>query len=261
VNTTPVTDWVNLLQQTCADIKMTHLDFILDQCGIDFSIIPVLRDFSPPLVWQSLYQGFPEDALTEESPLLIRISLNDPHQKQWFNELALKVQKTAPLMVLCSPWPFTALAEWLTACTDATHEGRAGLFRYFDARIFPYLFSHILEPDQQAQLQRPALFWSWLDLDEKPGLLMGQGAQPAINEKCQNIALSDSQFEALMCICDARLMLRYRDVPDTGFASQVERFTACFIGMLSATAKGMILDKEREDWVIKNLIVRSSAEV
>jgi hypothetical protein len=261
VNTPPVTDWVNLLQQTCADIKMAHLDFILDQCGIDFSIIPVLRDFSPPLVWQSLYQGLPEDALTEESPLLIRISLNDPHQKQWFNELALKVQKTAPLMVLCSPWPFTALAEWLTACTDATHEGRAGLFRYFDARIFPYLFSHILEPDQQAQLQRPALFWSWLDLDEKPGLLMGQGAQPAINEKCQNIALSDSQFEALMCICDARLMLRYRDVPDTGFASQVERFTACFIGMLSATAKGMILDKEREDWVIKNLIVRSSAEV
>ena len=57
MNTTHIADWVNLLQQTCADIKMTHLDFVLDQCGIDFSVIPVLRDFSSPLVWQSLYQG------------------------------------------------------------------------------------------------------------------------------------------------------------------------------------------------------------
>ena len=261
MNTTHIIDWVNLLQQTCADIKMDHLDFILDQCGIDFSVIPLLRDFSSPLVWRSLYHGLPEDALPEESPLLIRIALNDPLQKQWLIELAQKVQKTAPLLVICSPWPFTTLAEWLTACTDATHEGRAGLFRYFDARIFPYLFSHILEPDQQAQLQRPALFWSWLNLDEKPGLLMGQGALPAANEKCQNIAFSDSQFEALMCICDARLMLRHRNVPDTGFVSLDERFTACFEGMLSATAKGMILDKEREDWVIETLTMRPIVEV
>ncbi len=260
MKTTTTTNWVNLLQQTCADIKMTHLDFILDQCGIDFSIIPVLREFSPHLEWQSLYQGLPEDALTEESPLLIRISLQDVQQKQWFIELAQQVQKSAPLLVLCSPWPFTPLAQWLTDCTDATHEGRAGLFRYFDTRIFPYLFSHILEPDQQAQLQRPALFWSWLDLDEKPRLLMGQGAQPAINEKCQNIALVDRQFEALMCICDAKLMLRHRDVPTAGFTSQDERFTACFKGMLSATAKGMILDKAREDWVMGILTDRPSAD-
>lgn len=253
---TRIADWVSLLEQTCADIEMTHLDFIIDQCGIDFFVIPVLRGFSPPLAWQSLYQGLPEDALPEESPLLIRISLNDPQQKQWVIELAQKVQKTAPLLVICSHWPFTTLAEWLTTCADATHEGRAGLFRYFDARIFPYLFSHILAPGQQAQLQRPALFWSWLDLDEKPALLMGQGDQPAINEKCQNIALSDSQFEALMCICDVKLMLRHRDVPDTGFTSQDERFTACFNGMLSATAKGMLWDKERQDWVINTLTGR-----
>jgi len=92
-------------------------------------------------------------------------------------------------------------------------------------------------------------------------LLVGQGAQPAINEKCQNIALRDSQFEALMCICDVKLMLRHRDVPYTGFASQDERFTACFKGMLSATAKEMILDKDREDWVIGTLTGRPSAEV
>ncbi|QUY51024.1 DUF4123 domain-containing protein [Serratia plymuthica] len=257
---TRIADWVNLLEQTCADIEMTHLDFIIDQCGIDFPVIPVLRGFSPPLAWQSLYQGLPEEALPEESPLLIRISLNDPQQKQWFIELAQKVQKTAPLLVLCSHWPFTTLAEWLMACADATHEGRAGLFRYFDARIFPYLFSHILVSEQQAQLQRPALFWSWLDLDEKPALLMGQGDQPAINEKCQNIALSDNQFEALMCICDVKLMLRHRDVPDTGFTSQDERFTACFNGMLSATAKGMLWDKERQDWVINTLTGRPSEQ-
>lgn len=258
MNTTRITEWVNLLQQTCTEIKMTHLDFIIDQCGIDFSVIPVLRSFAPSLVWRSLYQGLPEDALPEESPLLVRISLDDPLQKQWFIELVQKVQQPAPLLVLCSHWSFTTLADWLTACTDATHEGRAGLFRYFDARIFPYLFSHILEPEQQTQLQRPALFWSWLDLDEKPALLMGQGRQPEINEKCQRIALSDCQFESLMCICDVKLMLRHRDVPNTGFSSENERFTACFNGMLSATAKGIMCDKERENWVIKTLVGRLS---
>ncbi|HAV5985483.1 DUF4123 domain-containing protein [Serratia marcescens] len=260
MNMTRIADWVNLLEQTCANIEMAHLDFIIDQCGIDFSVIPVLRSFSPPLAWQSLYQGLPEEALPDESPLLIRISLNDPQQKQWFIELAQKIQKTAPLLVLGSRWPFAILAEWLTTCTDATHEGRAGLFRYFDARIFPYLFSHILSSEQQVQLQRPALFWSWLDLDEKPALLLGQGAQPAINEKCQNIAFSDSQFESLMCICDVKLMLRYRDVPATGFTSQDERFTACFNGMLSATAEGILGDKERQDWVINTLSERPAEQ-
>lgn len=248
-----ITDWAIRLQQTCADIEMNHLDFIIDQCGIDFSVIPVLRDFSPSLKWQSLYQGLPENALSEEAPLLVRISVSDPQQRQWFIELAQKAKETAPLLVIGSQWPFTVLAEWLTDCTDATHEGRAGLFRYFDTRIFPYLFTDILDPEQQIQLQRPALFWSWLGRDNKPKLQIGDGSLPSKYEKCQKIGFTDDQFEALMCICDVKLFLRYRNIPDAEFTSQEELFSACFRAMLSATEKGILLDKEREEWVISQL--------
>lgn len=255
-----IADWINKLQHTCADIETDYLDFIIDQCGIDFSVIPVLREFTPHLKWQSLYQGLPEDALQEDAPLLVRITLKDPQQRQWLIELAQKTQETAPLLAVCSPWPFSALAEWLTDCTDATHEGRAGLFRYFDARIFPFLFSDILSPEQQAQLHRPALFWSWLDRDNKPALLTGNGAQPGKSEKCQKITFSDSQFECLMCICDVQLLLRHRHIAETGFTSQEERFSACFQAMLSATKKGLLLDRDREDWVINALAERYRIE-
>lgn len=255
-----ITGWINWLQQTCADIETNHLDFIIDQCGIDFSVIPALREFSSRLQWQSLYQGLPEDALPEEAPVLVRMTLSDPQQMQWLSELVLKTQDTAPLMAICSPWAFSALAEWLTDCVDATHEGREGLFRYFDARIFPFLFSDILTPEQQVQLQRPALFWSWLDHDGNPVLLMGNGAQPAKEEKCSKIAFSDNQFERLMCICDVKLLLRHRDVPAEWFASLEERFSACYTAMVTATEKRIMLDKAREDWVIDSLRERQHIE-
>lgn len=247
---TCITDWVNKLQQTCTGIQTNHLDFIIDQCGIDFSVIPALQAFSPSLKWQSLYQGLPEDALIEEAPLLVRIALNDPQQKQWFIELANQAKDTAPLLVICSLWPFARLAEWLTDCTDATHEGRAGLFRFFDARVFPFLFSDILDQEQQMQLLRPALFWSWLDRDDKPSLLTGDGSQPGKDEQFQKIAFRDDQFEALMCICDVKLFLRYQGIPDDWFSSQEEKFVACYRAMLSATEKGILLDNEREEWVM-----------
>lgn len=255
-----ITDWINKLQQTCADIEIKHLDFIIDQCGFDFSVLPPLREFSPRLQWHSLYQGLPEDALPEEAPLLVRMTLSDPQQMQWISELALKVQETAPLMAICSQWSFASLAEWLTDCTDATHEGRPGLFRYFDARIFPFLFSDILAQEQQAQLQRPALFWSWLDHDNNPMLLMGNGAQPGNDESCQKIAFSDDQFERLMCICDVKLLLRHRDVPADWFTSKEERFTACFRAMVLATEKNIMMDKAREDWVLKTVGERTRIE-
>lgn len=256
-----ITGWMTRLQHISADIKISHLDFIVDQCGIDFSVIPVLRDFSPSLQWQSLYLGLPENDLPEEAPLLIRIALNDPQQREWFTELAQKVKKTAPLLVVGSRWPFGVLAKWLTDCTDATLEGRAGLFRYFDARIFPFLFSDILTSEQQAQLQRPALFWSWLDRDDQSALLIGNGSPHEENEKCQKIAFSDDQFESLMCICDAEPLLHHLNIPDAGFTSRQEWFSACFRGMLSATEQEIMLDEDREEWVVNMLTKQHSEEI
>ena len=250
--------WVSKLEPLCAEIETEYLDFIIDQSGLDYSIIPALEEFSPPLQWQSLYLGLPEESLPEIAPLLIRIVLNAPLQRQWFIELAYKTQTRTPLLAIGSQWSFSTLAEWLTDCVDATHEGRSGLFRYFDARLFPWLFSDILQPEQQVQLRRPALFWSWLDLDARPALLIGHGAPLGRGEKCQKIAFSDEQFEVMMCLCDVRLFLRHRSLPNSWFSSQEERFSACFRAMLDATKNGILLDNDREEWVMNTLVERHS---
>ncbi|ENK5210576.1 hypothetical protein ACU6ZT_20505 [Klebsiella aerogenes] len=70
--------WVSKLEPLCAEIETEYLDFIIDQSGLDYSIIPALEEFSPPLQWQSLYLGLPEESLPEIAPLQIRIVLNAP---------------------------------------------------------------------------------------------------------------------------------------------------------------------------------------
>lgn len=248
-----VTDWVAKIQQTCAEVNTDYIDIIVDQSGMDFSVIAGLAGFSQPVQWQSLYQGLPEEILTEDAPLLIRISLSNTQQRQWLIELVQEVKEAAPVLVICSRWTFTFLAEWLQKCTDAVHEERSGIFRFYDPRIFPFLFSNILDDEQQKLLLRPALFWSWLDRDEEPQILLGKGTLPALGDKCRQIDLDARQLESLMCICDVIIFLKHRSVPDSWFVSQQLQFTACFEGMLDATKTGLIMDKDREDWVMNKI--------
>ena len=79
-----ISDWVSKHEPLCAEIETEYLDFIIDQSGLDYSIIPALEEFSPPLQWQSLYLGLPEESLPEMA-LLIRIALNVPLQRQWLS--------------------------------------------------------------------------------------------------------------------------------------------------------------------------------
>lgn len=80
-----ISDWVSKHEPLCAEIETEYLDFIIDQSGLDYSIIPALEEFSPPLQWQSLYLGLPEESLPEMALLLIRIALNVPLQRQWLS--------------------------------------------------------------------------------------------------------------------------------------------------------------------------------
>lgn len=246
------TVWLDKIQHTCRQFSQSHVDIIIDQCGMDISVIPALSGFSPALAWSSLYEGLPEDIYREDAPLLVRIDLDELQQVQWMYELAREVSLKAPLLVIVSPWSFSLLADWLRQCVDVSHEGRDGIFRFWDTQNFPWLFSCILDEQGKAQLQRPVLFWSWLNRDEQPAMQTGNGAIPA-NDVFQKITFSDDQFEALMCLSDAKKLLSDHTFPADLFLTKEDAFSTCFNAMLAATKERILFEDQRNDWVVERL--------
>lgn len=130
-------------------------------------------------------------------------------------------------------------------------EGRSGILRFYDTRVFPLLFTHILSEEQQEPLMRPALFWAWQDFDGQAKGIKGSGLPPERDENAPKIELSDRQLEHLMCISDVIVMLSHCAPPAGMFDSRQSLFSACYQGMVEATRQGLLLDDAREDWVMK----------
>lgn len=243
------TQWIEEVAVTCRASGTDYLDIIVDQAGLDFSVIPALDALSAE--WRSLYHGLPEAFIVDDAPLIARITLNDIQQMQWLQDISQQVVVQAPLLLLCSHWPFSALADWLTQCIDILQEGRGGILRFYDTRIFPLLFTHILSEEQQKPLLRPALFWAWQDMDGNSRGIKGSGTFQARDEKPHKIDLSDRQLEHLMCVCDVMTLLSHRAPPADRYISRQALFSDCYQGMVEATNQGIILDEAREAWVME----------
>lgn len=236
--------WIEEVAGACRTAGTDYLDVIIDQAGLDRSVIPALTVLA--LEWQSLYQGLPEEFIVDAAPLITRVNLDDAHQMQWLQELSQQV----PLLGICSSWRFSALSAWLAQCTDILQEGRGGIFRFYDTRIFPLLFTHVLSEEQQQCLLRPALFWAWQDKDGLPRGMEGAGTPALRGERSHKIELSDRQLEYLCCISDVIVMLGHRAPPVESYTSRQALFYSCYQGMVDATKHGIILDEAREEWVI-----------
>lgn len=243
------TQWIEEVVVTCRKSGIDYLDVLVDQSGLGFSVIPALNVLS--VEWQSLYQGLPEEFIVDDAPLLVRIILDDVQQVQWLQEISQRVVVQAPLLLLCSPWPFSALAGWLTQCMDIQQEGKSGILRFYDTRVFPLLFNQILSVEQQKPLLRPALFWAWQDMDGNSRGIKGIGLPQTRGEKPQKTDLSDRQLEYLLCICDVMVLLGHCAPPAGVYASRQALFSDCYQGMVEATELGIILDDAREAWVMK----------
>ncbi len=254
-----ISPWMDKIQSACQRAEIEHADVIIDQCAVDFCVLPALATFSNPIMWQSLYHGLPEDIYPEDAPVLVRVNLSDAEHVQWLHNLAAEIMESAPLLICGSSWAFEHLADWLRDCVNAQHEGREGIFRFWDTRIFPFLFSHILDDKQQQQLQKPVLFWTWLDCDYQPSILLGNGEIPETDESVVQIEFSDRQFEKLMCVSDTRQFLGYEKIPEGLFTNRQSEFTACYEAMLSATERRILFDDKRSAWVMAQIISNNSA--
>lgn len=252
-----VVEWVSLLEASCTDAQITHLDIIVDQSGEHISLLSALNSFVPSILWQSLFKGLPEEVVGEDAPLLIRIDLQNVAQRQWMMEIMTYLAGKPQLLVMCSLWPFAQLAEYLTTCLDVSHCGHAGILRFYDPRLFPILFTHVLNMEQQHQLLRPALFWSWTDRDGAIQKISGEGMLLVEDERVERIDLDDHQLDSLLCVCDANTLLARLNLQDYPAMSEEQRFQACYHGMIEATKAHVLMEDAREQFVVKGLLALS----
>lgn len=237
--------WLDLLQRCCAQAPTRFLHLIIDQAGRDTPLLASVHSVEPPISWHSLYTGLPEEGAEDLAPLLLRIDLEKPLQQLWLAGLMQELHGQDMLLALISVWPFHALAAHLSACLQACQGGAAGLLRYYDPRVFPLLFRHVLAPEQQQRWLQPALIWSWLDRDGKPQHLAGAPATADVSQALRPTELSDAQVEILDCASDAKLALDALGPELPGIWSAERRFQACYAAMLEATQEGLIADSQR----------------
>lgn len=240
-----IAQWLTLLEAGCADVPITWLDLIVDQAG-GRPLLASTRSVEPALACQSLFSGLPEEGAEDLAPLLIRIDLQQPIHRQWLHGLLQECAGNAQLLVLACTWPFDVLASYLGRCLEACNGGQLGLLRYYDPRVFPVLFSQVLQPEQQRELLRPAVFWSWLDRDGQPRHLPGLGEEEEGAADFQRLELSDAQRETLGCASEAgRLLDTLKDDLPAGALAE-QSFNACYAALLAATEAGVIADSQRE---------------
>ncbi|AWY44247.1 DUF4123 domain-containing protein [Pseudomonas putida] len=245
--------WIELLEASCAQSTNSCLDIIIDQTGSEMPLLGSVLSVEPALPWHSLFSDLPEAGAEDLAPLLVRVDLSIPLQRQWLIGLMQALNRDSRLLVLASNWPFPALAEYLGRCLEACNGGQSGLLRYYDPRLFPLMFSHVLEPQQQRLLLRPAVFWSWLDRDGRPQRLVGTCDEPVWPEERRPIVLSDSQLETFRCVSDATGAMKKLGKAIPPQLSAEQRFQTCFAAMLEATEDGLFNKPEREARCLERL--------
>lgn len=250
---THINTWLELLEAACAQVSTTHLNIIIDQAGSDAPLLPSVLGVDPLMPWHSLFAGLPEAGAEDLAPLLVRVDLAQPMQRQWLIGLMHNLDGRSQLLALASLWPFETLAEHLGRCLEVSNGGCLGVLRYYDPRLFPLLFTHVLQPDQQQPWLRPAVFWSWLDRDGIPQRQSGSADATAIVAEFTPIELTDSQVETLSCASDATLALADMGEAFPRALGAEQRFQACYAAMLEATQAGLLVATQRQAFALDRL--------
>lgn len=247
-------NWLRLLDAVCAKVHRTQVDFLIDQVGIDVPLLAGIRTMTPRMPWHALFDGLPEAGHTELSPLLVRIDLAQPLQRLWLEDLIEVFGDDARLLALVSTWPFQRLGEHLGQCLEARNGGVSGVLRYYDPRLFPLLFSHVLTPEQQQRLLHPALIWSWLDRDGILRRLAGASTAPARVETPAPFELSDKQIDVLCCAADACAALGRVGVALPEDWGGEQRFRACYQAMLDVSQAGPMPTAQSDALLLDKLL-------
>lgn len=216
--------WMSELERFARELDLRDIYLIADQGVLGNPLLDGISRLSPPVQWFSLFEGQPEAQLPEMAPLMMRLELACWQHRQWLQDLMTAFEHSSGLLIFISPLDFATLAGVMRNLTDGEWEGRSGLVRFYDTRIFPVLLNQILTPEQQAWLRDPVYLWSYRDRDGKVCWLEGEFSleRPLSAEKIK-INFTDEQMMKLDVAIDAQqytLSERF----NTLFSSQEEKF-------------------------------------
>lgn len=235
--------WLNILHSACQAPCALHL--IIDLTGCEVPVLASVNAIAPPIACHLLFTGLPEDGIKEFGPLLVRVDLDHPVHRHWLEELVLVLGTDSRLLAFGSSWPFAALVENLKASIEARFNGKLGLLRYYDPRLFPLLFDFVLTAEQQRAWLEPMVFWSWLDRDAIPKYMRGVAGVFEASPKYSLIELSDNQLGMLGCVSDASIAANvFRDAFPPGWGKQ-RRFDICYNALLEASQLGLLGEAAR----------------
>lgn len=124
-----------------------------------------------------------------------------------------------------SPLTFDLLGRHLQVLSQVQWEEQTGLLRYYDNRVFPLLFTHVLNNEQQATFTDIALFWSWLDRDGEINWKSGSfSPERRLTDNPEMNRVDDVQVGLMGCICDAEALMKEKAVIEI---SQESYFSHC----------------------------------
>lgn len=229
--------WLDQLEGLCRAADLDHVDLIVDQAGSDISLLPALEAIEPAIPWFSFFSATPEETLLPQAPILMRISLNDWHHKALLEEIIEQMGHMPRLMLLISPIPFDVLTKTLQGLSQLEWGGQSGLLRFYDPRVLPQLLASVLDPEQKQRFLSQALFWSWLDRDQRIVWQRGTyGSDQVLEEVNTPVVLTDTQFDRLGCISDAQKLIGIAVKAYSQFSSE-ECFARCYCVVLQASSE------------------------
>lgn len=234
--------WLDQIESLCGSANLKHVDIIVDQAASGISLLPALGAIEPTIPWFSFFSGTPEETLLAQAPILMRCSLDDWRHKAWLEELIQQMGHTPRLMLLISPMPFDVLAKTLQGLSQLEWGGQSGLLRFYDPRVLPTLLASVLSPEQKEQFLCVALFWSWLDRDQRPIWQPGTYCSDQIlAETALRIVLTDAQYDRLGSISDAQKLISIAKAQFPTLSIE-ECFTRCYRVVLNASQENYFGD-------------------
>lgn len=201
--------WLEQAEFSALSSQLDYIDIIVDPVGSGQPLAESLSHLSPGVRWGSLFEGTPEEGLGDDSPFLVRLSWCEWQHKSWINELIRRYGAESRLLLLISPLVFDELKSHLTRLSQFFWEEQSGVLRFYDTRIFPELFNHVLTVEQQQCFTRITYYWSWLDRDLRQMWKRGNvDADDGSLSDSESIYITDKQFDMIGCISDAEVYSR-----------------------------------------------------
>lgn len=215
---------------------LDYIDILIDQSGTSQPLQNTILQLSPVPRWFALFEGTPEAGAIEYSPLVIRLHFVLNEHRQYLEQLAKYFAGTPRLTLLITPLDFDLLSRHLQVLSQVQWEEQTGLLRYYDNRVFPSLFTHVLNNQQQAAFTDIALFWGWRDRDGEIVWKTGNFApERRLADKPEMNRVDDGQVGLMGCISDAEALMKEKMI---GNSSLENYFAHCLKTAVKANNAG-----------------------